>query len=86
MNERRCCRSANVWNSRLDPLCAALAAALSTGPPNRASVSTATRIRMMRRIMSISTCAAIAMITMMVSITSVSVLRLVSTRSDMLNR
>ena len=36
--------------------------------------------------MSISTCAAIAMTTMMVSITSVSVLRLVSTRSDMLNR
>ena len=86
MKERRCCRSASVWNSRLDPLCAALAAALRTGPPNRASVSTAIRIRMMRRIMSISTCAAIATITMMVSITSVSVLRLVSTRSDMLNR
>ena len=34
MNARRCCRSASVWNSRLDPLCAALAAALSTGPPN----------------------------------------------------
>jgi hypothetical protein len=86
MNDRKCCRSAKVWNSRLDPPCAALAAALKTGPPNRASVSTATRIRMMRRIMSIRTCAAIAMTTIMVNIISVSVLRLVSTRSDMLNR
>ena len=86
MKLRMCCRSPSVWNSRLEPPWDALAAAARTGAPSLLSASTAMRIRMKRRTMSSSTCTTSAPSTTRDSMSSVSVLRLVRTRSDTLNR
>ena len=85
-NARSCCRSASVWNSRFDPACAALAAALSTGAPSFTSASTAILMRMRRRVTSSSTWPAMAPTTTITSMTRVSMLRLARTRSEIWNR